>query len=147
MTCVIPSNSSYWQRLSKGACTWPYPFHHSVRQRSDYSENSTAVSLQTSPDQKQMEKRIKVRIWLRGLWRGNQLNQFCRAHDLSGFPALCNTEGEQTNAGTDYSKPLRFSSSRSSPSSTTPSLQCKCPQAPGLLAANTLPSWAVCPPS
>lgn len=48
-----------------------------------------------------MQKRIRVGIWIRGLWRGNQLNKFHRAHDFSGFPALCNTEGEPTNAGTD----------------------------------------------
>lgn len=149
VTCVIPIYFVLSISFVKESIYLTLPIPPLSKTKNDYSENSSVVSLKTSPDQEHMEKRIRVGIWIRCLW--NQLNKSCRPHDFSGFPALCNTEGEHTNAGTDYSKPLRFSSSRSSSAGTTPSLQSKRRPHPhprrmsALLTAKNLPSWAIFP--
>lgn len=129
--------------VQRTACGWPCSSRPSARQRNGWLENSTVGSLQKPRPTAHGERDQSVN-W--GLRRGNPLNEFGRAHDFSGFPALCNTEGEPTNAGTDYSKPPTFGSSRGSRPATTPSSHSKGPRMPGRLPATTSPKWGHLPP-
>lgn len=71
------------------------------------------VSLKTSPDQVDIEKGIRAECEL-GVCEEETSWTSSAEHMTSVVSQLCNTEEEPTNAGTDYPKPLTFSSSRNS---------------------------------